>query len=282
MSSEKLRVLQIVPSFGVGGAEQMAGHLMVGLSESAEVSGATMFPATDGPIEKKLQHAGIPLWHLGKRKGFDPRMFLAFDRLLRQVRPHVVHTHLSVLRYCLPALIRRRIPAVVHTLHNVAEHEADAIGRIVQWFAFRGWVRPIAISTEVAASFRRLYHLDCKGIVPNCIPVHQYQGLSDRRVAWREREGLGADAVVFISVGRLEPQKNHKLLLEAFAVLTTRRRGLSYAGAAASRRNSSPTPRQMVLGNGFYFWGSAITFRNAWRPATCSCCPRIGKEIHWP
>src|SRR5579863_6867053 len=115
-TSERLRVLHLIPSFGVGGAEQMAGHLMTSLSESHVVAGASLYPTTDGPIEHELTRADIPLWHLGKRPGFDPRLFWFFDRVLKEFQPHVVHTHLSVLRYALPGLTRRNVPVVVHTL----------------------------------------------------------------------------------------------------------------------------------------------------------------------
>ncbi len=103
---ERFRVLHITPSFGVGGAEQMAGHLMVGLSESHDVAAASLYPPMNTSIEHRLKRANIRLWHLGKRPGFDPRLFKSLDRVLKEVRPHVVHTHLSVLRYALPGLRR--------------------------------------------------------------------------------------------------------------------------------------------------------------------------------
>src|SRR5579862_2295976 len=183
--SERIRVLQILPSLGVGGAEQMAGHLMTGLSGLVEVTGVSLLPATDSSIERKLKERGIALWHLDKRQGFDPRMYGRLDRLLCDVQPQVVHTHLSVLRYALPALLRRRIPAVLHTLHNLARYENDTFGRMVQWFAFRGMVLPVAISKEVALSFRQVYGLECKAIVPNGIPVDSYSSRAHDGVRWR-------------------------------------------------------------------------------------------------
>jgi len=228
--SQSIRVLQILPSFGVGGAEQMAGHLMMGLSDLVEVSGVSLFAATDSPIEQRLLLKEIPLWHLGKRTGFDPRMYTRLDEVLRQVRPHVVHTHLSVLRYVLPAVLRRRVPVVVHTLHNVAEHETDAFGRLVNRLAFRRTVRAVAISQQVAASFRRFYGLDCSAVVPNGIPVDSYSRLQHDRERWRQREGFARDAVLFTCVGRLETQKNPLLLLKAFAALQQPRAHLVLLG----------------------------------------------------
>jgi glycosyltransferase involved in cell wall biosynthesis len=234
-TSERLRILHIAPSFGVGGAEQMAGHLMVGLSESHDVAGAGLYRAADSSIEQRLKQADIPMWHLGKRPGFDPKLFVSLDRVFREVRPHVVHTHLSVLRYALPGLLRRRVPVVVHTLHNLAEYETDTFGQVVQWFAFRKLVLPVAISREVAASFKRVYRLECKAMVPNCIPVDNYRRSMADRVRWREKERFGSDVFLFICVGRLEPQKNPLLLVEAFEALDDPRAHLVMLGEGSLR-----------------------------------------------
>jgi glycosyltransferase involved in cell wall biosynthesis len=215
----RLRVLHIAPSFVVGGAEQMAGHLMVGLSESHDVAAVGLYPPMNTSIEHRLKRANIRLWHLGKRPGFDPGLFKSLDRVLKEVRPHVVHTHLSVLRYALPGLRRHGVPLVVHTMHNLAEHETDAFGRVVHWFAFRWGVLPVAISREVAASVKRLYGVECRAKVPNCIPVENYRRSPVDRVRWREKERFDQDAILFTSVGRLEPQKNPMLLVQAFAAL---------------------------------------------------------------
>jgi glycosyltransferase involved in cell wall biosynthesis len=235
LASERFRILHIVPSFSVGGAEQFVGHLMLGLSQAHDVSGIGLYPARKSPIEAKLIRANIPLWHLGKRLGFDPRMFSRLDRVLRETRPHVVHTHMSVLRYALPSLLRRRIPVVLHTLNNMAEHETDAFGRAIQWFAFRGMVLPVAVSREVAASVKRVYGVECNAMVPNCIPVGNYRRSLADRVRWREKERFDCEAILFTCVGRLEPQKNPLLLVQAFAALNNPRIHLIMLGEGSLR-----------------------------------------------
>jgi glycosyltransferase involved in cell wall biosynthesis len=229
-TSQRIRVLQILPSFRVGGAEQMAGHLMSGLSGLVEVMGASLHPTTNSPIERRLKQQGIPLWHLDKRPGFDPRMYARIDRVLEEVQPQVVHTHLSVLRYVLPIVLRRRIPAVLHTLHNLAQHENTTFGRFVQWFAFRGSVLPVAISQQVALSFRQVYGLECKAIVPNGIPVDGYSSRPHDGADWKHKEGFDREAILFTCVGRLEPQKNPLLLVRAMAALDDPRAHLVLLG----------------------------------------------------
>jgi glycosyltransferase involved in cell wall biosynthesis len=167
----------------------------------------------------------------------------------------VVHTHLSVLRYALPSLIRRHVPAVVHTLHNLAERETDGFGRFLQWFAFRGVVTPVAISQEVAASMQRVYGLECKAVVPNCIPVDQYtRGIEDR-TEWRAKHGFAEDDVVFVSVGRFEPQKNPMLLIDAFAALNDEHAHLVMLGAGSMRDGIAAHIRERGLGGRIHLLG---------------------------
>jgi glycosyltransferase involved in cell wall biosynthesis len=225
--------MQILPDLGVGGAEQMAGHLMAGLAPSHSVTAVSLGLPLNSPIEQQVRDAGIPLLFLRKPTGFDPRMFIRLYRVLTEVRPDVVHTHLSVLRYLLPPALLCGVPVIVHTLHNVAERETDAVGRRIHKLAFRKAVQAVAICDEVAVSFRRLYGMNCKAIIPNGVQVSAQPATPAARAAWRAQEGLDPDAVVFTSVGRLEPQKNPFLLMRAFAELRDPRARLLLAGSGS-------------------------------------------------
>lgn len=255
-TSERLRILHITPELGTGGAENMASHLMVGLSKRHEVAGASLYNFVDRSIESRLFEADIPVRCLGKRPGFDPKMFKSLNRVLKEVRPHVVHTHLSVLRYVLPGLRWWRVPVAVHTVHSLAEHESDSFARVVHWLAFRRAVLPVAISREVAASVKRVYGVQCKAIVPNCIPVEHYRRSFADRARWREKERIDRDAILFICVARLQPEKNPLLLVQAFAALNNPQTHLIMLGEgglkgklAAYVREQGLEHRVSLLGN---------------------------------
>jgi glycosyltransferase involved in cell wall biosynthesis len=253
--SERLRILHITPTLTVGGAEQMATHLMVGLSRSHTVGAVGLFPAANSVVEQRLEEANIPKWHLNKRAGFDPRMFASLSEVFREFRPDVVHTHMAVQRYVFPVLLRNRVAAAIHTVHNLAEHETDGFGRLVHWFAFRNHVLPIGISQEVAASVKRVYGVGCKAVIPNCIPVEQYRHSPQDRRQWREQQGLGPEAIVFTCVGRFEPQKNTLLLLKAFSELNDPRAHLVLLGEGSLREQLTAYVRTHNLDNRVHFPG---------------------------
>jgi len=235
LNSSRLRVMQILPSFGIGGAEQMAVHLMAGLAADHDVTAVGLYPGSAGLLEERLKNAGVGIHHLGKRRGLDLRMLPALHRVIGETQPHVVHTHLSVLRYALPVVRRCRVPLTVHTLHNTAERESDFAGQWIQRLAFRRTVVPIAISRDGATSFERVYGRKCPAMIPNSIPTEAYEKPAEIGRQWRAQEGLDSDAIVLTCVGRLEPQKNPLALVATFAALRNERAHLVLIGDGSLR-----------------------------------------------
>ena len=213
-----IRVLHVVPHLQGGGAERLAVHLMRGLGPGLfDVAAISLGGASGSDLERMLVEHAIPVQFLNKKPGFDPRMFTRVHRALREFSPDVIHTHGGVLRYTLPSMLYDPAPAMVHTVHNLAEKEVEPRARWLQKLAFRKGVIPVAIAREVAASLARTYGITDSVIIPNCIPVEVYSTPRTSREEWRSREKFAREDVLFVCVGYFRPQKNHALLLEAFA-----------------------------------------------------------------
>src|SRR5215212_10789154 len=121
-----VRVLHVVTAgFRAGGAERVAANLLRTLDpEQFDVGAISLYgPFGDSGLEQTLAQGGIPVWYMGKEKGFDPLVLARVTRTIERFRPQVVHTHTYALRYALPYLLYCRIPAMVHTVHNLAERE---------------------------------------------------------------------------------------------------------------------------------------------------------------
>ena len=210
-----IRVLEVLASLRRAGAEQVAVALARGLDpqrfETAVVSLYDAFP--DG-LEAALEERAIPVWHLGKRPGADVRMYPRLRDVFHRFRPAVVHTHSYVLRYTWPAAWF--LGAVtVHTVHNLARQEVDRAGRWLHRAAFRCGVVPVAVSSEVARSFREFYGFEPAATIPNGIDTGALFRPQARQ-AWRCAHGFSAQDLLAVSVARLEPQKSPLDLLEAF------------------------------------------------------------------
>ena len=214
----KTRVLQIVPDLVPYGLEKIVASLArLGDRERFEMSVASLYGDTPEGMGQELSAAGVKVFFLDKRRGFDPRMYPRLSQVFRAVRPHVIHSHNYVLRYTLPATLGVPIPAMVHTVHNVADRETDRVGVWLQQRAFRSLVCPVAIAGEVAASYQRLYRLPRPVLIPNGIAVEDYAPDPVRRQRYRRELGYSPEELLFICLARFYPQKNHKTLLEGFA-----------------------------------------------------------------
>ncbi|MFO7152854.1 MAG: glycosyltransferase [Bacillota bacterium] len=209
---EKVKVLHILPSFGPGGAERLVVDLMEAMDrEQFEVAAASLFPAGGSILEEEIREKGLKVFFLDKRLGPDPMVMVSLYQLIRDFMPHVVHTHLYVLRYALLPILLCRVPARVHTVQNVAQKEVDAVGKWVHKVAFRFCrVVPVSVSKEVAATVKTLYgvHLNTP-VIYNAIPSTRF---SIEAPAVNRKEKL-----VLLHVGRFAPQKNHLLLIEGVA-----------------------------------------------------------------
>ncbi|MGD0500811.1 MAG: glycosyltransferase [Bryobacteraceae bacterium] len=213
----KIRVLEVLASLRRAGAEHVAVSLACGLDrERFDTAVVSLYPPFPGGYEPVVERSGVPVSHLGKRHGFDPRMWPRLTRAIRAFHPHVVHTHSYVLRYALPARTLAGGGLIVHTVHNVAKREVDALGRAIHRVAFRAGTLPVAISNEVARSFLATYGFAVAATIPNGADTRR--GFRpEARAAWRRAHGFGPADFLVASTARFEPQKNPLGLIEAFA-----------------------------------------------------------------
>ena len=212
------RVLHILSDLVPYGAERVVATLAAqGSRDRFEVAIASLYAEGAETLAAPLRREGIRIFHLDKRRGFDPRMFYRIFGVLRELRPDVVHTHNYVLRYVLPPALLHNPPVMVHTIHNVAHREVDRFGRWLQSRAFLRRVHPVVIAEEAAISYERVYRLPRPPLIRNGIAVARYSSAAVSREEWRARNGFSSDDLLFICVARYYPQKNHKTLIEAFA-----------------------------------------------------------------
>jgi hypothetical protein len=84
-------ILEIIPTLDQSGAEKQLTLLARGLPrEEFDVRVCAM--TRGGPLEADLAAAGIPVTVLGKRWKFDPYAFWRLWRLIKQIKPDLVHT----------------------------------------------------------------------------------------------------------------------------------------------------------------------------------------------
>ena len=160
-----MNIIEITPQLGSGGAERFVVDLCNELAEHNVVT-LIVFHATEDFYINELS-ANVKLIVLGKRKGVDFVLPFKLYKVIKRLRPDVVHTHLRGIVYSsLHAIFRSRKIKYFHTVHSVADKEAAGlIGSCVRRFLFgKSVVAPVTISEDSRISFVDYYGFNAKTI----------------------------------------------------------------------------------------------------------------------
>ena len=210
-------VAQVVLSFGRGGLETMA----VGLAGALAKRGLrSVIIALDegGELQPVLDAAGVESHVLGGRRLRDPRYHWRLARLLRRVRPDVVHSH-NFAAFLHTAVARRLafVPRMVHTEHAF---------EYVTGTSYHGWIRGasrgckafVVVGERILPFFRDTVGVPTERlrVIPNGVDLASFQPQTDTREV-RQELGIPADAFVVGSAGRLAPEKDLATLVRAVA-----------------------------------------------------------------
>ena len=247
-----MKILQVIPNFGFGGAETMCENLLYALRELGHSVTAVSLYDQHTPITERLEGAGIRIVYLDKKLGLDLSMVSKLFRVMRQERPEVVHTHLDVLKYAVPAARLAGVRCCIHTVHNVAEKEAEGIARKINRLYYRlGWSVPVALSPEVQRTIRDTYGLESAKV-----PVI-YNGVDLSRCVPKECYETG-ETVTLLHIGRFNEQKNHAGLLRAFQLLHARypRCRLELLGDGELREDMEAYAAELGIGEFVRFRGN--------------------------
>ncbi len=215
----------MVPALGWGGAQvfciQMCNELVK--YPGYEVTLVSMYhhnPAKHLPLE--MLDKNVKFVTLGKRKGPDLKIFSRIYKLLNELKPDVVHTHLHSGYYCFLAYSKMKdhLFKKIHTFHNLVKQDAPWYGRIAYKYFFKNEIiQPVSISDEVHKSALKEYE-GCKIVQINngSDPVKPSPLFNEAEAAINKLKKNSATKVL-VNVARISKQKNQQLLLECMATL---------------------------------------------------------------
>lgn len=205
-----MKIVQVMPDFGLAGAETMVENLSCGLAaEGCDVLVISFFDLHTA-ITERIENRGIKIKYLGKKRGFDPSIISKMRKIIKAYQPDVIHTHRYVLPYAFLASMGFKAKRV-HTVHNVAQKEQTKVGKNINRVLFRYFnVVPVALSKEIQRTIQEVY-----GLPDNRIPV-VFNGIDLSRCIIKESYAR-KDTFTVLHIGRFMDVKNHELLLRSFA-----------------------------------------------------------------
>ncbi len=205
-----MKIVQIIPNFGIGGAETMCAALVLELRKLGhEVIVISMYDY-HSPITERLEKEGVGIIYLGKKLGFDPSIIWKIRRILKKEKPDAVHTHLYACAYGMIAAILAGVKKRVNTLHSVAEKESRKAGKRINKSLYKHHhVIPVALSKLVQDTV-----VDVYGLPKERIPV-VYNGIDLSNCIPKESYSVDGKFKI-VHVGSFTSPKNHPGLLKAF------------------------------------------------------------------
>lgn len=167
---------------------------------------------------RRITNPAVTLYTLDKKPGLSPGTHWAFWKLLRRLKPSVLHTYnLAAIEYHLAALLAG-VPVRLHAEHG--REASDPEGRNPKHNFLRRLMTPLIARYIPVSRDLRDWLRDTVGVpeaksllVPNGVDTQMYCPHGTTIAPF------DADCFVVGTVGRVQAVKNQKLLVDAFALL---------------------------------------------------------------
>jgi glycosyltransferase involved in cell wall biosynthesis len=235
--TEPIRILRVIGRLNVGGPALHVAYLSAGLAERGYETTLVAGNVARGEDSMVFvaESLGVPVVRLGEmRRDISPlrdwRAVAHLVRLIKETRPHILHTHMAKAGAVgrLAALVsgEARPPVILHTFHgHVLRHYFDpvrnaAFRRLERWLA-RTTTTLVAVSPEVRDELVSL------GVAPaeKFVVVRLGIDLAERveaqagRVEQRRMLGISSDRFVVGWIGRMTEIKRTEDVLRIFRQL---------------------------------------------------------------
>ena len=158
-----MKIVQVMPEFGLAGAEIMCENLTYELTKMGHSVTVISMYDYHSSITTRLEKEGIDVRYLAKKPGLDLSMVRKIKKILKETNADVVHTHRYCAQYAVPAAILAGVKHRVHTIHNIAQKENGRLARKLNRFFFKHChVIPVALSELIRESIVKSIELTKK------------------------------------------------------------------------------------------------------------------------
>ena len=222
----KLRLCLIIPTLDEGGAEKQISLLARGLDRS-EFEVHVIVLTRTGPREKELVDNGIPVHHIDKRSKLDPFAWFRLRKLLKQLRPDIVHTWLFAANaYGRTAALAAGVQVILGSERSVDPWKSGYQFWIDRAIAKR--TQGLTANSQGTIDFYHRHGLSSNQfhLIPNGIEPIAPSSLS--RAQALDAMGVAPDKKIVVSIGRLWAQKGYKDMLWAAELLRVMREDVCY------------------------------------------------------
>lgn len=209
--NKKIRIVQILPSLAVGGAENFVASLCASFDFSRCDITIISFKNEISDFNKELLNkTPVKIIYLNKKKGFSFSFIRHFEKALFSEHADIINCHLHSIFY-VNLFIKKLNSPVFYTVHSIDNAELrKEYQKLIRKNVQKSFIKLVGISKLVSDSICQLYD------VKNCITI--YNGIIlPTNVSMNNEKHYD-----FINVGRFVEVKNQSLLLKAFEMVNNK------------------------------------------------------------
>lgn len=264
-----MRVLHVIQNLNYGGMERLLADIVLQANPERFESHVLVLQYL-GRFSEGLEH--VATLHVAEPMSrFSMIRPLRLAGQIRRIAPDVVHTHSGVWFKASAAARMAGVPRVIHTEHGRQAPDPWK-ARFLDGLASRRTDVAVAVSAAVGEVLERdVVRGGCRvEVVLNGTDTDAFRPVA-RSGQLRRELGLGDDAVVLGSVGRLEPIKGYDVMIEAFSRLagspSAAKVALVIVGDGSERTRLDERVRDLGLGGRVHLLG--------WRDDTARLLPEF-------
>lgn len=220
----QVHVAHLVYSFSTGGLENVVTQLINGLPPERFRHSLIAISEVDPRYLPRISRADVQVHQLRKGPGQPYKLYPRMRALLQGLRPDVLHScNLAALDF-VPVAAWAGVSRRVHAEHGWSADDPGGTNRKRQWARriYRPWVHDyVAVSQEISDYLQQRIGVPRAHVhlIPNGIDLARFRprtGVVQQPAPADFPFHPGRHRIIG-TVGRLEPVKNHRLLLDAFA-----------------------------------------------------------------
>ncbi len=221
--ASKSRVLHVVYSFSIGGLENVIVQLINRLP-AERFEHVVLSLTTIGDFKNRITQPGVRFIELNKPPGHAVPLYPRIYKLLRELRPDVLHTCNFASLELVPLGWLARVPLRLHAEHGWDSHDRN--GQNLRYQRVRRFYRPfvshfVAVSKEIDDYLGSAIRVPAarRSLIANGVDTALFSPAASQRLPVLGFPFEPGKHWLMGTVGRLQTVKNQPLLARAFVRL---------------------------------------------------------------
>jgi sugar transferase (PEP-CTERM/EpsH1 system associated) len=279
---DPIKIVHVVHSLNVGGLENGLVNLLNHLD--GRFTHTILCLSRSGRMAERIKNKDVKIIEMTLPTDRFRFPIIRLARVLQSVSPDIVHTRgWSTI----DAICAARVAGVSHVIHGEHGREAgDPNGRNRKRNMIRKCLSPLVNRFITVSDDLRLWLTQTVGIPElKIITIHNgvdaQQFVPDGRGAARRSLGLDESAFIIGTVGRLDPVKDHRSLLQAFAAVAqgNPRARLIIVGDGAMRQVIEAQIKELRIGDRMQMLGERQDVAEILKALDCFTLTSVAEGI---